>query len=252
MVSRSHFHIADPACHDGPSKTSLACDLLLPVIGPFDPIPAQVDSVLTAAARLAKAGNAETRNRLFLAFQPKLSQISRQIRFWMLPVTWEREDLEQEIFLVFVDLLDAWSGDLPFTGYLLGHFSWRLRGTVRRARQAERLPVGAFDASASLPDDSWAAEELRILLEEVAAHFSSLERAILLGRVCDGEGFGALAHRLGVSRKTVYRHWIAILAELRASLGVNTSYPKSLSTRATDEFRVPQPQRRIRRYHNGR
>jgi hypothetical protein len=38
--------------------------------------------------------------------------------------------------------------------------------------------------------------------------------------VRDGEGFGALALRLGLSRKTIYRHWKIILRDLRLSFGL--------------------------------
>jgi RNA polymerase sigma factor (sigma-70 family) len=138
----------------------------------------------------------------------------------MLPRSWDRSDLEQEAFEVFAQLVDAWQGDSPFTGYLLGHFGWRLRNIVRRARERERLPVARLEVADLHEDDSWQAEESRLLLEEVASTFPPLEREILLGRICDGEGFGSLAHRLGLSRKTVYRHWMVILIELRRSFGL--------------------------------
>jgi RNA polymerase sigma factor (sigma-70 family) len=239
----------DPRTHPQPAFG----DLLLPVIGPFDAISAQLDHILTTAARSAKTGNNNTRNALFLALQPKLLQIARQIRFWMLPATWERADLEQEVFVVFAELVDAWSGDTPFTGYLLGHFSWRLRGTVRRARLAERLPSASADTAASIADDSWAAVELRILLDEVAGHFSTFERAILIGRICDGEGFGSLAYRLGVSRKTVYRHWMSTLIALRRSLDVGTEAEKQ--THGTQSATLRRPRRRNTKrplLHSGR
>lgn len=225
---------------------------LLPVIGRFDPIPPHVDAVLTACARMANAGDRDARNRLFLAVQPKLLQIARQIRLWMLPVTWERDDLDQEAFVIFTELVDAWSGETPFTGYLLGHFSWRLRGAVRRARLSERLPLARSESAMTVADDSWAAEELRIMVEEIAAHFVPIEAEILIGRVCEGEGFGSLAYRLGVSRKTIYRHWTASLIVLRQSLGGQRApvNPSSMSRRLP----APAIRRSARnaRFHNGR
>jgi RNA polymerase sigma factor (sigma-70 family) len=228
-------------------------ELLLPVIGPFDAISAQLDHILTVAARSAKTGDINARNALFLALQPKLLQISRQIRFWMLPATWERADLEQEVFVVFAELVDAWSGGTPFTGYLLGHFSWRLRGAVRRARLGERLPAASADAAASIADDSWAAEELRILLDEVAGHFSAFERAILIGRICDGEGFGSLSHRLGVSRKTIYRHWVSTLIALRQSLDIVTEVEKQATGKQPATLRRTRSRNTNRLlHHSGR
>jgi RNA polymerase sigma factor (sigma-70 family) len=196
-----------------------AADCVLPVIGPKDAISDRLDAFLTKCAQVAKAGSLAARNALFLALQPKLLQQARQIRPWMLPASWDKSDLEQEAFIVFAQLVDAWSGEGSFTGYILGHFGWRLRNVVRHARDRERLPVARLDALSFVEDDSWATEELRVLLEAVAARFPPVEREILLGRVRDGDGFGALAHRLGLSRKTVYRHWLLILVELRRSFG---------------------------------
>jgi RNA polymerase sigma factor (sigma-70 family) len=199
---------------------SAAIDHVLPVVCPNDPVTGKVDAALTRCARAAKAGNLDARNALYLALLPKLLQQTRRIRPWMLPQSWDRSDLEQEAFEVFVQLLDAWRGDTMFGGYLLGHFSWRLRNVVRRAREQERLPSAHLEIASFHEDDSWEAEESRLLLEDIAATFPPLEREILLGRIGEGEGFGALAHRLGLSRRTVYRHWIIILIELRKSFGI--------------------------------
>lgn len=250
MVISSQPPIDHPDSQSASSHDCQRSALLLPVIGPFDPIPPHVDAVLTSVARLAKHGDHEARNRLFLAFQPKLLQIARQIRLWMLPSTWERNDVEQETFIVYSELVDAWSGDTSFTGYLLGHFSWRLRGSVRRARLAERLPTTQSQSAESIADDTWAAEEMRIALDEIVSHLQELDGAILIGRVRDGEGFGTLAHRLGVSRKTIYRHWTSLIIALRQSLGENVpqnSQPKSPLVRMQLARRkVP-----IRQFHRG-
>jgi RNA polymerase sigma factor (sigma-70 family) len=239
MVSSSHPPIDRPDSRSSSTLDRQRDALLLPVIGPFDPIPPHVDAVLTGVARLARHGDREARNRLFLAFQPKLLQIARQIRLWMLPSTWDRNDVDQETFIVFSELVEAWSGDTSFTGYLLGHFGWRLRGSVRHARLSERLPTTQSQSADSIADDSWAAEEMRIALEEIASHLHELDGAILIGRVRDGEGFGALAHRLGVSRKTIYRHWTTLIIALKHSLDENVS-------------QNPEPRSRLVRMHLAR
>jgi RNA polymerase sigma factor (sigma-70 family) len=200
-------------------------EYVLPVIGPIDAISDRLDVFLTIGAHAAKTGSLAARNALFLALQPKLLHQARQIRPWMLPASWDKCDLEQEAFVVFAQLVDAWSGEGSFTGYILGHFGWRLRNVVRHARDRERLPVARLETATLAEDDSWAAEELRVLLEEIAANFPPIEQEILLGRVRDGDGFGALAHRLGLSRKTVYRHWILVVIELRRSFGLPVELP---------------------------
>ncbi len=253
MVSSSRPPIVQSSPRSRSTLDRQDIAFLLSVIGPFDPIPPQVDAVLTNVALAAKQDNLEARNRLFLAIQPKLSQIGRQIRVWMLPSTWNRDDLEQEIFIVFSELVDAWSGNTSFTGYLLGHFGWRLRGSVRRARLAERLPTTHSQSMESIAEDSWAAEEMRIALDEIASHFDEFDRAILIGRVRDGDGFGTLAHRLGVSRKTIYRHWTAILIELRQALHVNA--PRNTQTQnESRQVRMNLPRRKvpIQQFHRGR
>jgi RNA polymerase sigma factor (sigma-70 family) len=197
-----------------------AADYVLPVIGPTDAISERLDAFLTKSALAAKTGSLAARNALFLALQPKLLHQARQVRPWMLPASWDKSDLEQEAFVVFAQLVDAWSGEGSFTGYILSHFGWRLRNAVRHARDRERLPVARLETATLVEDDSWAAEELRVLLEEIAARFPPVEQEILIGRVRDGDGFGTLAHRLGLSRKTVYRHWVVIVIELRRTFGL--------------------------------
>jgi RNA polymerase sigma factor (sigma-70 family) len=218
MISSSAHQVEHPKTHSSEYLDFQDQIHLLPMIGPFDPIPAPVDAALTGVARLAKRNDRDARNRLFLALQPKLLQLSRQVRTWMLPTTWDRDDLDQEAFVIFAELLEAWSGETSFTAYLLGHYGWRLRGAVRKARLAERLPIARAQMLPSIADDSWAADEMRIALEEMASHFSGIERTILIARIGESEGFGVIAHRLGVSRKTVYRHWTSILAALRDAL----------------------------------
>jgi RNA polymerase sigma factor (sigma-70 family) len=212
-----------------PHRDAPAAAIVLPVVSPADVISGGIDSILTKSARIAQSGNLAARNALFVALQPKLFQQARRIRPWMLPESWDRSDLEQEAFVVYAQLLEAWSGEGSFSGYMLGHFGWRMRNVVRHARDRERLPVARLETAALVDDDSWAAQESRILLEEIASHFTPIEQAILLGRVRDGEGFGALAHQLGLSRKTVYRHWVVIVLELRKSLGLPVLVPDSWS-----------------------
>jgi RNA polymerase sigma factor (sigma-70 family) len=219
-----------------------SASLVLPVLGPADAITERVDAILTRSALAAKLGNLAARNALYLALQPKLLYQARTIRSWMLPPSWERSDLEQEAFVVFAQLICAWKGDGSFTAYALGRFVWRLRDAVKDARDRERLPAARVETAYLIEDDSVAAEEARVLLEEVASHFPSIEQQILLGRIRDDEGFGALAHRLGVSRRTIYRHWIVIVIALRRSFGLSVDLPdgwvSSTRRRATNRWKL--------------
>ena len=71
------------------------------------------------------------RNLLFDAYWPRLRRTCSQVwRRTCRGTIVDRDDVDQEAFLVFASLLERWPGDGSFTRYLLGLFPWRLRDAV--------------------------------------------------------------------------------------------------------------------------
>ena len=130
---------------------------------------------------------------------------------------WDLDDVRQEAYLAFVETVGEWSGHALFLEYFALRFPRRLADAVWRLNQRPRSrPID--DASLLLHDDSAAAEASLTLLESLAAALPEPDRTILLLRVRDDLGLGTIAKRLGLSRRTVCRHWSRVREMLRETL----------------------------------
>ena len=132
------------------------------------------------------------------------------------------DDLRQESFLVFADLVADWSGEGSFARYFLGFFPWRLRHAVEaheRRWPADRLlivPDGVLLAADPGVEDApdpllpfWplADEDRRFLLLRLRGHTVA-----------------EAARLLGWPRRTGFRRWRALVARLGA--GGDAAAPK--------------------------
>jgi RNA polymerase sigma factor (sigma-70 family) len=200
---------------------------IAPLLAADDPLTPETDRRLTALACAARAGSRPARDALYLALAPKIDRFvagCRHLAWTSLGPRrdgrpWDADDLAQEAFVVFADLLAAWSGEGTFVPYFLAHFPWRLR-TAWRALAGPRRHESNLAAPhlALLADDSAEAEEARIRLEAIAAALSPLDGAILLGHVRDGRSLRTVARRLGLGHATVTRRWQGLREELRREL----------------------------------
>lgn len=181
----------------------------------------ELDARMVTLARLAQAGDRDARDRLYALFAPRIARYARRFAGdgWRLDPAWDGEDLLQEGYLVFLDLVASWPGGPSFAAYALGYLPWRLRNAVRRLNgpRPRAFPAPAV-ALAELADHSAEAAEAIVLLETVAAALPAPDGEVLLWRVRDGEAVGVIAARLGISRRTVSRSWHRTIATLRESL----------------------------------
>gem|GEM_PF-1042720 len=182
----------------------------------------ELDARMVALARRAQAGDRAARDRLYALFAPRIARHARRFAGdgWRLDPAWDGDDLLQEGYLVFIDLVASWPGGPSFAAYALGYLPWRLRNAVRRLNgpRPRAFPAPAA-ALAELADHSAEAAEAIVLLETVAAALPTPDGEVLLWRVRDGEAVGVIAARLGISRRTVSRSWHRTITTLRGSLG---------------------------------
>lgn len=201
----------------------------------------EVDGVLSSLARAARGGDPDARNALYTVLEAKIHRFVRRYRggSWGLNRSWSGDDLGQEAFLVFADLITEWTGEASFAPYFLSHFPWRLRDAVRRLNGRSPYRGIALPVHDLLSDDTAASEAAIAILEALAAGLPETSRAILLWHVRDGERFNAIATRLGISRRTVHRHWEATLEDLRRSLraasGSPASHPRPMGRPGTQQ-----------------
>lgn len=182
-------------------------------LGDFDLTP-EVDASLTALARQAKTDPA-ARNALYAALSFKINRFTRRYRYRAdRLVICDIEDVAQEGFVVFCDLIASWPGRDSFPGYFFSRFPWRLAraiDVIERGWSAARLEsmtevhrhVPPLD-----PDEAMA-------LVEIGAGLSPRDRAVLELHIGYQLRFSEIARVLDVHPRTVYRAWARIVAEVR-------------------------------------
>jgi RNA polymerase sigma factor (sigma-70 family) len=192
---------------------------LLPVVPRLEPISPEIDRLLGRAARAAIAGDASARDALFTAFQPRFERsIRRCQRLWDgqsrggIEDAIEMDDIAQEAYIVFVDLLQTWPGGDSVSAFLCARFPWRLNDTIRswRRRRAAVSPLVVVETGKRTDD-------LTALIDEIAADLQPGAHEMLCWRVIDRLTFAEIAQRLGVSKRTVNRRWDELVSDLSAA-----------------------------------
>lgn len=206
--------------------TSLPGRVLLPVIGVNDELTPAFERTIIPVAVRAASGDRIARDALYAAFEPKLLRFVRGVRVPWAPTgavgRWDRDDVTQEAWLAFLDVLATWEEPIPFGRYVLAHFPWRLRDLVYRGVARSAVPPGSVPVSLEgrdwLADDSAAALESRMLLEALAESFGPPYDDIIRWHIGEGASLMAVAARLGCSRRTLARRWLEVRERLRADL----------------------------------
>lgn len=159
--------------------------LFIPPVGQIDS--AAVAAIQSMAARAA-AGDITARDVLWFAFQPRLDRVSHVLKPWpntpSLTGIWERNDVRQESWIIFAELLDAWDREVSFVPYLLARFPWRLRDRILRGIGKRQNQFGSikstekmFEEQAFIFDDEQpeSVAIARRLLEELLKRFMTGE-----------------------------------------------------------------------------
>ena len=134
---------------------------------------------------------------------------------------WDRDDVEQEAYLAFIDLVHGWSGDVSFTSWLLARFPWRLRNAVRSGigrpgtpPRLRQIPLEIADLEPmeleELDPDSLA--RVSKLLDTLPEHLVE----VLVAHALHGTPKTQIARDIQVSRRTLVRYWkqIRTIAEV--------------------------------------
>jgi len=200
--------------------------VLIPVMGANDELTPAWERTIAPIVARAASGDRIARDALYAAFEPKLMRFVRGVRVPWAPTgavdRWDRDDVAQEAYLAFLDVLATWEEPIPFGRYVLAHFPWRLRDLVYRGVGRSSVPPGtipvAIEGREWLADDSAAALESRMLLDALAVSFGPPYDDIIRLHIGEGASLMAVAARLGCSRRTLSRRWREIRERLRADL----------------------------------
>ncbi len=191
---------------------------IVPVVSATDDLSTATEGRLRPTALRARAGCPAARDALYLALHPKLDRFIRRVHVPVLSDTrtgiWDRDDVEQEAFLVFTELLDQWETERPFGRYILSTFPWRLRDAIYRGIGRRGVPTRMalvpIDNHAWLHDGSAAAAEATVLLGILAERLPALQAEILRRHIGEGDTLTTIARDLDLSRRTVTRQWRAV------------------------------------------
>jgi RNA polymerase sigma factor (sigma-70 family) len=202
----------------GPSPT------LLPLITADTDLDPALERILQPAAERARAGDREARDALYRAFEPKLRRFARRIRVPFAPAgsttIWGRDDVLQEGYLVFAGLFDTWDPSVPFGRYVLATFPWRLRDAVHRGVARRGAPPHArvvpLDPRFTGVDATARIVEQETLIDALVDTFEPPLDAVLRLHILERMSLTQAAMRMGISRRTITRHWQAIMVRLRA------------------------------------
>lgn len=194
---------------------------LAPALSPRGAVPAEIDAQLGILGRRAASGDRAARNALYAAFAPRLDHWVRRAqgssRRYGVDQAVESEDIAQQAFIVFADLMHSWNGRGSISAYVIAYFPWRLSTAIRAmsdSRQCRPLETMPADL---LSDGTFAAEEAVALLQALAAGMPEREGQILILRLRDGQTWPEIANRLGINKRTAMRDWKRVLAGLRGS-----------------------------------
>jgi RNA polymerase sigma factor (sigma-70 family) len=195
---------------------------LAPALPPNGAIPSEIDLQLGKLGQRAVDGDRDALNALYAAYLPRLDNWVRRAhrscyRTNADPVI-EPDDIVQQAYLVFADLMRSWSGLGSLSAFLIAYFPWRLSDAVRRMSDAHvRRSLDGLP-STLLIDGTVAADEAVALLQTLAGDLPDRQGQVLLLRIRDGLTWDEIARCVGMDRRTVLRDWSRILNQLRSSL----------------------------------
>lgn len=178
-----------------------------------DAISLDVESV-ARLAQSAKAGDRAARNCLFTTFRPAMARFfGRYARRARESAAWEMEDLHQEAFLVFVEVLDAWPGTGDFVAYFYAVFPKRLATAVRRLDGNQ--PWIRYGVAAEGAEDPAQRLEIRAMLGDFVVLLSPVERRILALHAWESLALPDVSRQVGLSLQETRRHWRRIRRKAR-------------------------------------
>lgn len=179
-----------------------------------DAVSLDVESVAREALS-AKTGDRAARDGLFCTFRPIMARFfARYAGRAHESGAWDLDDLRQESFLVFVEVLAAWPGTGDFVAYFYAVFPKRLATAVRRLEGTQ--PWILYGTATEGSDDPSHRLESRAMLTDFVALLSPRERRILALHSWESLALPDVARQAGLSVDDTRRHWRRIRRKARA------------------------------------
>lgn len=169
----------------------------------------RVDQEIFRDALRAKAGDRPVRDALYGLFRPTMARfVLRYGRIASEAAAWELDDIWQETFLAFAEVVGAWPGTGDFVAYYYAVFPRRLAAAVRRLEGSQ--PWVNRGASVEAGYDPRRTIETRALVMDYVATLPLVERQILAQHVWEELPLASVAANLGLSLSETLRRWRGI------------------------------------------
>lgn len=179
-----------------------------------DAVSLDIESVAREALS-AKSGNRAARDGLFHTFRPAMARFfARYAGRAHGSGAWDMDDLHQESFLVFVEVLDAWPGAGDFVAYFYAVFPKRLATAVRRLDGSQ--PWIRHGIATEGTDDPSHHLESRAMLNDFVILLSAQERQILALHAWESLALPDVARQAGLSVDDTRKHWRRIRRKAQA------------------------------------
>jgi RNA polymerase sigma factor (sigma-70 family) len=199
---------------------------VVPLLRPDQLVAPAQDALLTAIARQARLGDGKARDLLWRSFAPRMEPaIIRCGRMTYQPEwvrrdgrPWELDDLRQEAWLVFSDVIVDWNGKGSFVRYATAYFPWRLRNAIRRLGPPRLRAPHAAAAGLAAEFGPLLDAEVESLMTAIMRALSPADASVLELRMAEGLSLTGIARRLGITRRTVNRRWARIRRVARGML----------------------------------
>lgn len=173
----------------------------------FDLSPS-LEAVINDLARDAKH-NAAARNALYWLLAFKLARFCGPLRRrWL--VVGDIDEMGQEAFLVYVQLVDDWTGAGSFARFFLGFARFRLLHVVERWERRARRAVPLDESAAGAAADDLTGVDLLAGLGPLGLEEAELLRV----RVVEDLPIEVAAGLLHLSERTAFRRWGAVRGRL--------------------------------------
>ena len=189
----------------------------LPVIAVDADMSDALERRLRPIAEQARAGDTGARDALWFALWPKLQRMT-----WNMPAprsgTWDHDDVAQEAWLAFEQLVRLWPGDRPFGRYVLATFRWRLRDRVTRGIGRPATPPRTLsvriDDELQVRDDRGGEGFICAEIHALADTLPAFQGALLRRHILGGEPLIAVARDHGLAKRTSIRRWREVREQL--------------------------------------
>ncbi len=167
------------------------------------------DETINHDAVLAKAGDRTKRDALYARFRPTMGTfVGRYAGRLTRGGAWDLEDVWQETFVVFADVITGWPGTGDFVTFYYAVFPKRLTSRVRRLEgRHPRAVYGQPGASMETAHDPGPTLDAQVVLTAYIATLPPIERTLLALHVWEELPLVDVAKHLGMPVTETVLRW---------------------------------------------